>query len=68
MALIVKFIQRSVTETPILVEPAPVDDVDKAVELARQRLEELRYHLTPPPSGFVIEDDTGRELRRWIEQ
>jgi hypothetical protein len=68
MALTVKFITRQVTERPVLIEPAAVDDLDEAVRLAQERLRDLRYHLNPSPDGFVIEDDEGRVLRKWIDK
>jgi hypothetical protein len=68
MAYSVKYIVRSINERPVLVEPAPAEDLDTIVELARERLQELRHMLNPVPSGFVVLDQHGREVRRWIEK
>lgn len=67
MSYVVRYIRRTVKERTMITETTPVDDLDMVVELAMARLRELRYHLTPPPDGFIVVDEDGAEKRRWIE-
>jgi hypothetical protein len=68
MAYKIKFFRRIVQEIPVLVEDAPVDDLDAIVEFAKERLDDLRYRMNPPPHTFIIVDEkTGAEIRRWTD-
>lgn len=69
MALTIRYIRYEPADPIVIAEERlPIDDPNAAVDEARARLPRIRtQHSTEPPNGFVVVDEDGRELRRWIE-
>jgi hypothetical protein len=67
-ALRVKWFERSSDPEPVEVEKSIDTDLDGVVALGRAALVDMRSgHMTNPPSGFVVVDPDGNEVRRWFE-
>lgn len=63
----VKWITRFNDHRPIAIEDSILIDVDKVFTSCRERLYGKRFErFGVPPDGFVICDEDGKELRRWL--
>jgi hypothetical protein len=64
---IVKWVARFDEDHPILTENDPSSDLDGVVVACQARLESMRArHATANLEGFIVCDNHGNELRRWI--
>jgi hypothetical protein len=64
----VKWFERTSDPEPVEVEKSIDTDLDGVVALGRAALVDMRSgHMTKPPSGFVVVDPDGKEVRRWFE-
>ena len=63
----VKWIVRFQEASPIEVEDGIHTDLDKLVAFCQGQLFARRLsHNSNPPDGFLVCDENGKELRRWI--
>lgn len=63
----VKWIVRFEENRPIEVEPAKHADRDGLVAFCQGQITAKRIsYASTPPDGFVICDERGKELRRWL--
>ena len=63
----VKWIVRFEENKPIEVAPSTHSDLDRLVVFCQGQLTAKQVsHASTPPDGFLICDESGKELRRWI--
>ena len=63
----VKWIVRFEENNPIEVEPGRQANLDRLVAYCQGQLVTKRMsYASAPPDGFLICDERGKELRRWI--
>jgi len=63
----VKWIVRFQEVSPIEVEDGAHADLDELVAFCQSQLFVKRLsHVSNPPDGFLVCDEKGKELRRWI--
>jgi hypothetical protein len=64
---VVKWIVRYKEKSPVETEAGIVSDLDDLVASCQGRLYAMRLrHVVAPPDGFIIADEEGVELRRWL--
>ena len=64
----IKWIIRHNDHQPIHVEESALTDLDRIVEAAQRQVYGMRMkHSASPPDGFVVLDQDGREIRRWLD-
>jgi hypothetical protein len=66
--LTVKWIQRFADNSPIEIEASVFTDVDRVFALSRSQLPSKRLRVLNPPDGFIICDEDGYEIRRWLAE
>jgi hypothetical protein len=63
----VNWVVRGKESAPIESERFRVHGVDTVVEACRDRLAAMRLNYPDtPPDGFIVLDDSGREIQRWF--
>jgi hypothetical protein len=63
----VKWIVRHRENNPVHVEESVLTDLDNIVDGCKERVYGMRLkYITSPPDGFVVFDERGREVRRWL--
>jgi hypothetical protein len=64
----VKWIARFDEHRPIAVEDSVLTDVDRIFVSCKERLSGKKFkRFGPAPDGFLVCDEDGRELRRWVD-
>ena len=64
---IVKWVARFREHTPVETEESILTDLDDIVRSCKERLYGIRLrYVATPPDGFIVCDEGGKELRRWL--
>ena len=64
---IVKWVVRHKENQPVETEESILTDIDALVVSCKERLYGVRLRaFVTPPDGFIISDEHGKELRRWM--
>ena len=63
----VKWIQRGRESEPVAIDESIHTDLDRIVYSCKDALYGVRLrHFARPPDGFIVVDDEGLEVRRWL--
>jgi hypothetical protein len=64
--LTVKWVQRFAEDRPVEIEGSIFTDIDRVFALSKSELYGKHLRVLNPPDGFIICDENGHELRRWL--
>jgi hypothetical protein len=65
----VKWVVRFDEDRPVHVEDSVALDLDNVVAAGKEKLHGMRMSRSDrPPDGFIVLDDDGNEVRRWMSQ
>jgi hypothetical protein len=63
----VRWVSREKINKPIVSDESAFTSLDATVVSAQERLYSMRLrYIHSPPDGFIVVDDDGKELRRWL--
>jgi hypothetical protein len=64
--LTVKWVRRFAEDQPVEIEGSIYTDIDRVFALSKSQLYGKHLRVLNPPDGFIICDENGHELRRWL--